>query len=278
MPSRRLILILLAYLLGLAAAPTVFAADAKAEAQTYYLFVFSDPAPGKETEYNQWYNEQHAPDVVSVPGFVTAQRFELASRQMRAGSPPLPKYLVVYKIVTPNIKAVYEEVNRRGQNGQTRMSNSVDMKSFVNRTYRTIRPELSGNKKLSGKAAAGTKQTYYQFVFGEAKEGQEQAFNDWYDQHHAPDILAVPGFVWGQRAMFSDVQLNADAKGSKYLMMFRIETGDLNATLDEFGQLAPKMSISPAFDGDRTFGYTYKVIGPLIEGDKVRAERAKGAR
>lgn len=251
------------------------AADKQAVAQTYYLFVFSNPATGKEAEFNKWYDEQHAPDVTSVPGFVSGQRFELAAQQLRAGSPALPKYLVVYKIVTPDLAGVYAEVNRRSQTGETRMSNAVDVKSFLNRTYHTIRPELSGNSKLTGKAAAGTKQTYYQFVFGEAKAGQDQVFNDWYDQHHAPDVLGVPGFVWGQRMMFSDVQLNKAATGSKYLMMFRIETADLGATFADFGTLAPKMTMSPSFDGDRTFGYTYKAIGQQLDGDKIRAERAK---
>lgn len=251
------------------------AADKATEPQTYYLFVFSNPVPGKEAAFNKWYDEQHGPDVTSVPGFVTAQRYELAPRQLRAGSPDLPKYLILYKIVTPDITAVYAEVNRRTTTGDTRMSDAVDVKSFINRTYRTIRPELKGNSKVTGKAAAGAKDVYAQFVFGEAKAGQEQEFNDWYDQHHAPDVLSVPGFVWGQCMMYSDVQLNKMATGSKYLMMFRIETADLATTFDEFGALAPKMGMSPSFDGDHTFGYTYKTLGPQLDGDKIRAARAK---
>ena len=46
-----------------------------AAVETYYFFVFSNPVAGHEDEYNNWYNEQHAPDVVFIPGFVTAQRF-----------------------------------------------------------------------------------------------------------------------------------------------------------------------------------------------------------
>lgn len=255
----------------LAALPAV-AADAQV-AQTHYLFVFSSPVAGKEAEFNKWYDEQHGPDVTSVPGFVSGQRYELAPLQMRGGSPALPKYLIVYKIVAPDLAKVYAEVNRRAQSGETRMSNSVDVKSFVNRTYRTIRPELVGTAP-AGKAAAGTKDVYNQFVFGEAKTGLDTEFNDWYDKHHAPDILAVPGYVGGQRMVYSDVQLNNAASGSTYLMVFRIETADLAATFSEFGALAPKMTMTPAFDGDRTFGYTYKAIGPLLDGDRIRAGRA----
>jgi hypothetical protein len=45
-----------------------------AATETYYYFVFSNPVAGHEDEYNKWYNEQHAPDVVAVPGFVTKKR------------------------------------------------------------------------------------------------------------------------------------------------------------------------------------------------------------
>jgi hypothetical protein len=243
--------------------------------QTYYLFVFSNPAAGMEVQYNKWYDEQHAPDVVSVPDFVTAQRFEFAEQQMRPGSPSLPKYLVLYKIVTNDLKVVYSEVSRRISAGETKMSDAVDQKSFLNRTYRVIRPELSSNANLTGKAASGKKQVYCQFVFGEAKAGQDKEFNDWYDHHHAQDILSVPGFIWGQRMKLNDVQMSSDVVAQTYLMMFRIETGDLAATLEDFKAQAHKMSDSPAFDGARTFGYTYKAIGRQLDGDKVRASRRK---
>jgi hypothetical protein len=245
----------------------------KTQPQTYYLFVFSNPVQGKEAQFNKWYDEEDAPAVTAVPGFISAQRFELAEQQLRAGSPPLPKYLVLYKIVTTDLKAVYAEVTRRASSGETGMSDALDMKSLLNRTYCVIQPELSGNAALAGKAAAGAKQVYYQFVFGEAKAGQEDIFNDWYDKHHAPDVLAVPGFVWGQRMKLNDVQMMPNVTAQTYLMMFRIETGDLAATFADFGALAPKMTMSPSFDGDHTFGYTYKVIGTQLDGDKIRAAR-----
>jgi hypothetical protein len=206
---------------------------------------------------------------------MSAQRFELAEQQMRPGSPSLPKYLVLYKIISSDLKAVYAEVSRRISAGETKMSDSVDQKSFLNRTYHAIRPELNGNANLKDKAASGKKQVYCQFVFGEAKAGQDKEFNDWYDQYHAPEILSVPGFVWGQRMKLSDVQMSSDVVAQTYLMMFRIETGDLAATLVDFKVQAPKMTDSPAFDGARTFGYTYKAIGPQLDGDKIRASRKK---
>ena len=89
-----------------------------------------------------------------------------------------------------------------------------------------------------------------------------------------PEILTVPGFVSGQRFTFSDVQLNRDT-GPKYMTMFKIVSSDLPVTIDDFRRRAPKMTDSPAFKTSHTVGYTYKAIGPLIDGDAVRAERIK---
>ena len=51
-------------------------ASAKAgTSETYFFFAFSNPVAGHEDEYNRWYDQQHAPDVVAIPGFVSAQSF-----------------------------------------------------------------------------------------------------------------------------------------------------------------------------------------------------------
>ena len=69
-----------------------------ATTETYYFFVFSNPVAGHEDEYNKWYNEQHAPDVVAVPGFVTAQRFVKNDLPLyRMVDLQVPKYLVFTK-------------------------------------------------------------------------------------------------------------------------------------------------------------------------------------
>jgi hypothetical protein len=77
-----------------------------ATTETYYYFVFSNPVAGQEAQYNKWYNEQHQVDVVAVPGFVTAQRFVMNELPLyRQAELQLPKYLVVYKIVTDDLEA-----------------------------------------------------------------------------------------------------------------------------------------------------------------------------
>jgi hypothetical protein len=113
-----------------------------AAVETYYFFVFSNPVAGHEDEYNKWYNEQHAPDVVAIPGFVTAQRFVKTDLPLyRMVDLQVPKYLVIYKIVTGDLEAVFKEVARRLETKETVMSPTFDAKTSVSYVYRTFRPE-----------------------------------------------------------------------------------------------------------------------------------------
>jgi hypothetical protein len=248
----------------------------RSDTDTYYLLVFNQPVAGQETEYNDWYDHQHAPDVVSVPGFVSARRYVLAEYQLRPPALIKPRYVVIYKIVTADLSAVYAEVNRRIRSGETRMSRTLDMSSGENYTYRVFRPRLMGSKPDNPEGATGVLQDYVQLVFADPADGLDAEFNNWYDRHHAPDVLTVPGFVSGQRLTLADVQLVKQGTPQQYLTMFDIRSSDLKRTLADFVMRAPGMSNSPAFDGKRVFGYTYRALGLPLDGDAIRTQRAAG--
>src|SRR6516225_228857 len=108
--------------------------------ETYCFFVFSNPVAGHEDEYNRWYDQQHAPDVVAIPGFVSAQRFVKNELPLyRMVDLQVPKYLVLYKIVTDDVEAIFREVNRRLQTGETVMSSAFDRATSVSYVYKPFR-------------------------------------------------------------------------------------------------------------------------------------------
>jgi hypothetical protein len=245
----------------------------KKKFETYYLLVFSNPMAGMEDEYNRWYSQQHQKDVVSVPGFMTAQRFVLSDVQLRE-STPLPKYLIMYKIVTDDLPSVYAEVTRRLQTGITVISPSFDKTTSVSFSYRAIRPIIYNKENPGGGSKSkNDSQVYYQLVFTDPTPGQEDEYNKWYDAEHEPDVVSAPGFVEAQRFVASDTQLsNKQPPLTKYFVMYKMVTDDLAARIADFKRLAPTMKISPAFG--QSYGYTYKAMEPMIDGDQVRAERA----
>jgi hypothetical protein len=83
-----------------------------------FLMVFSDPkTPDQEEAYNAWYDHQHMPDVLRVPGFVAAQRF------VRVGGDwKLPRYLVIFQFETGDPQVTNQEIGRRIREKITVMS------------------------------------------------------------------------------------------------------------------------------------------------------------
>src|SRR5215831_14115254 len=135
------------------------AAIGSAATEAYSFFVFSNPVPGRETEYNNWYDQLHAPEVVSIPGFVTAQRFVKNDLPLyRMVDLQVPKYLIQYKIVTSDVEAVFAEVNRRLQTGETIISPTFDRATSVSYVYKPFRPEIKGTGGEPPGAKRGPKQ------------------------------------------------------------------------------------------------------------------------
>ncbi len=60
------------------------------------LVVLTNAVEGKEGEYNEWYTDVHLGEVVGIPGFISAQRFELADTQM--GPEGQHRYLALYEV------------------------------------------------------------------------------------------------------------------------------------------------------------------------------------
>jgi hypothetical protein len=247
------------------------AALAAATPETYYFFVFSNPVAGQEARYNRWYNEQHQLDVVAVPGFVTAHRFVMNDLPLyRRADVELPKYLVVYKIVTDDLDAVFKEVSRRLQTGETKMDPSFDRATSVGYTYRAFRPFVKGVGGEPRSARPGKRELYYHVVFTPFVEGKEDEFNTIYDKHHAPELASIPGFTGAQRMILARPD-TASIKGTKYLALFTVETSDLAAVKE--GTSAP-VTPNPGQDRVGTRGYTFRAIAPEVHGDAVRADRA----
>jgi hypothetical protein len=61
--------------------------------------VFGNPAtPEQDAEFNEWYEGTHIPDVLTVPGVVSAQRYKIRQLDREAGKAPKFSYMTVYEI------------------------------------------------------------------------------------------------------------------------------------------------------------------------------------
>jgi hypothetical protein len=90
------------------------------------MLVESDPAdPGREDEYNEWYRATHLPEVLAIPGFVSARRYRVREED-RARSTK-PGYLAVYELEADDLGQPLAELGARLADGRMRSSDTVQL-------------------------------------------------------------------------------------------------------------------------------------------------------
>jgi hypothetical protein len=66
-------------------------------AQNGFLLVLMQPPENIEEEFNAWYDSEHVPERLAVPGVLTAIRFSSISTAM-------PKYLAMYDLESESVR------------------------------------------------------------------------------------------------------------------------------------------------------------------------------
>jgi len=107
----------------------------------YTFLAFTNPAPGKEDEYNAWYEEHHLKDVINCPGFVSARRFRLATTQFQFNTvAPAYRYLALYEIETDDVEASLAEIVARAGGADMMMTDAIDMSTLFAPLYEEVTP------------------------------------------------------------------------------------------------------------------------------------------
>jgi hypothetical protein len=86
----------------------------------FQLVVLSNPAPGREAEYNSWYDTIHLPQLLQIPGIVSVKRLVATTR-----FPTSHRYLALYVMETDDPNAVMNEIAARSENGTLTMSDAL---------------------------------------------------------------------------------------------------------------------------------------------------------
>ena len=98
-------------------------------------------------------------------------------------------------------------------------------------------------------------------VFTAPTDVQEQAYNEWYDNIHLAEVLALPGFNSARRFKLADAQLSeADSKPAthKYVAIYEVDHDSETAfkmLLDEVG--SGRMELPECLDAAATQGLAY---------------------
>jgi hypothetical protein len=92
------------------------------------MVVQSRAKPGRDAEYNDWYDRVHMPDICAIPGVKSGRRFD--ATPVAVGGPGL-QYLAIYEIEADDPMAVMVEMGKRAQNGSMRQSDALDAPASV---------------------------------------------------------------------------------------------------------------------------------------------------
>jgi hypothetical protein len=149
------------------------------------FLVYTDLAdPKYEEEFNAWYNTQHLPQLMGLPGFLDAARYVAT----KGG----PKYLAAYEI--ENVEAVEtpEFKNRPVPPWDRRMSPRVVGKNLTRIVGEQIYPDRV-EKADRGMAPA------LQIGRMSVPERADEEWNAWYNDEYIPGHRKVPGVINARR-------------------------------------------------------------------------------
>ncbi len=109
------------------------------------LMVMMDIDPEDEEEFHRWYNQQHIPERLEIPGYVSARRFKLED-----GSDGMLKYLCIWEM--EDVSAMEHDMYKAQSADPTALYERVTktVKARSRAVYRQIFPESGAYEDKSG--------------------------------------------------------------------------------------------------------------------------------
>jgi hypothetical protein len=206
-----------------------------ANSGTGLLVVWTDIAPEAEAEFNEWYNKEHVPQIVGIPGVLSGRRYQATEGE--------PKYMAIYEMADENVwnSKAFMEVREN----PTQWSKKI-IPLFRNTQIGVFRRIFSHGEAPSRDAE------FVLTVRLNTPAEHEKDFNAWYDEDHVPALVGVPGVYCARRY----VAVEGDPK---YLAVY--EMGDGNATK------------SPEWERARNYGRTAQIRPHLKDLQGIVAKR-----
>ena len=152
------------------------------------LMVYCDVPEDVEDEFNRWYNQEHIPERLSIPGVLSAARYVA----LEGG----PKYLACYELTGPEAwhSPEWQHWLNHPTQWSQRMSPSVVATTYIRNLYRQIYPgdvdQATAQADMAPLMLVGRMSV---------PAGLEAQFNQAYNQERLPKCYSVPGYIRGRR-------------------------------------------------------------------------------
>ena len=152
------------------------------------LMVYTDVAPEQDDEFNRWYNEEHIPERLAIPGVLNAARY----MAVQGG----PKYLACYELDEPEAwhSEPWQHWLKNPTEWSQRMSPSVVGINYIRNLYRLIFP--SDVSEETARADMAPAMLVGRMV---VPSELETRFNEAYNTERLPICYEIPGYIRGRR-------------------------------------------------------------------------------
>lgn len=109
---------------------------------------------------------------------------------------------------------------------------------------------------------------YKMLVLSRPTPGNEAQYNEWYQNIHLKQIVAIPGFVSAQRFKLSVGMRGEDTY--PYMAIYEIETDDVAAAFDLLTKAAAdgSIAVSQAFDYASVYASIYEPLGVPVNEER----------
>jgi hypothetical protein len=175
------------------------------------LLVYTDLIDEKyDEEFNAWYDTQHLPQLLGLPGVLDAARYVA----VKGG----PKYLAAYELENLDTVLGASWQNRTIPPWDKRMSPQVIGKNFT----RILGEQIFPSGRLdTGRGLAPTLQIGRMSV----PEGVDAEWNAWYNEEYIPGYLTVPGVISSRRYRVHDGNV-------RYTTVYEFESPEVPETAE----------------------------------------------
>jgi hypothetical protein len=89
---------------------------------TYKFYVFSNPAEGRDDDFNAWYEGTHIPEILQLPEWKGAERVQV---QQLGSTPPEFAYIAIYDLETDDAVAAVKDLGARMGDGRLTRSDAM---------------------------------------------------------------------------------------------------------------------------------------------------------
>jgi len=255
------------------------------------LHVTTEMEPEWEDDINKWYDEEHVPEIMGSPGFISCRRFvQVTGAPMRRPQ----TYLCIYEIANPQVvqERGYLTYHTGWKGAPSLRTAWTEQSSQHYRTHRSVRRQIfpvhSSYTDHSGETGmepvpvvgSGLDDNWHEpigeavlHVFMTPDPEWEPEILDWYDRGQIPTLLACPGFLSARRFMLRYDEDRGDPSvlgHHKYLCVYQladttaVETDEYRAAL---ASLADSRAQIPggSFVNETLYRQTFPATGSYDE-------------